>query len=171
MAAAADRRQTILAMLQNAPSPVSAGTLAGKLGVSRQVIVGDIALLRAAGEEISATPRGYVMARPAPGAWVVRTVACVHTSAQMGDELRAMVDAGAEVVDVIVEHPVYGQLTGPLRLTCRRDVEEFLHRAEGAEPLSSLTGGIHLHTLRAPSRAVLDRTLSALREQGFLLEE
>ena len=41
--------------------PVAAGELARELGVSRQVIVQDVALLRAEGLEIVATNRGYVL--------------------------------------------------------------------------------------------------------------
>ena len=163
------RRQAVVARLEKAGSPLSATALAAELGVSRQVIVGDVALLRAGGLSVTATPRGYVLQRPQKGA--TRTVACVHTAEQMGAELSTAVDAGAEVVDVIVEHPVYGQLTGALDLTCRAEVEEFLRRSEGAEPLSSLTAGVHLHTLRARSEAVLDRAVEALRAGGFLFTD
>ena len=89
----------------------------------------------------------------------------------MGAELYTIVDAGGEVVDVIVEHPVYGQLTGPLRLRSRADVDSFLQRVQGAEPLSALTGGIHLHTLRAPDEAVMERVMQALSSAGFLLPD
>lgn len=163
------RRERILTRLNNADTPVSATALAKELGVSRQVIVGDVALLRAGGHPISATPRGYLAGRE-PG--LTRTLACVHQLDGMAQELYALVDAGCEVVDVIVEHPLYGQLTGALRLRSRYDVEQFLEKAAHSEakPLSDLTEGIHLHTVRAPSEAAFTRAEQALRTLGMLLE-
>ena len=163
------RRNAILQQLQKADAPISATALAAALGVSRQVIVGDVALLRASGMEIQATPRGYILAAEAAG--VTAVLACVHTAADMGRELNTMVDYGTEVIDVMVEHPVYGQLTGQLRLRSRYDVAQFLTRAAGAAPLSALTDGIHLHTVRCPDEATLQRVTAALKAEGFLLEE
>ena len=101
-----------------------------------------------------------------------RRVACVHAPEEMGAELNAIVDAGGEVADVIVEHPVYGQLTGILGVRSRYDVQEFLSRvaADGARPLSNLTGGIHLHTIRCRDDKTFQRILDSLRNTGFLLD-
>ena len=164
------RRQHIASQLRESIAPLSAAALARELSVSRQIIVGDVALLRAAGADISATPRGYV-SQPSPGG-LVRQVACQHDAAGMEAELNAVVDQGCTVVDVIVEHPVYGQLTGPLRLSSRYDVSQFIVRCAQAEarPLSDLTGGIHLHTLACPDEAAFRRVLAALRALGVLLE-
>ena len=168
---ASARRKSISAALAAADAPVSASALAARFSVSRQVIVGDIALLRAAGADISATPRGYVLSRKAPGG--TRTVAGRHTLDGTEQELLIMVDNGCTVLDVVVEHAVYGQLTGQLQLSSRYDVAQFMERLtqEGATPLSALTGGIHLHTLRCPDEDAYRRTCAALREAGFLLEE
>ncbi len=161
------RRRAILDRLGRAPGPLSAAVLAKELGVSRQIIVGDVALLRAGGHPISATPRGYVAGR---ALGVTRTLACVHPPEGMEAELNALVDTGCEVVDVIVEHPLYGQLTGELRLRSRYDVSQFLaHSAQSkARPLSQLTGGLHLHTVRGEDDSALDRAEAALAELGFL---
>ena len=113
-----ERRQAILDILNRSGQPVSATVLARQFSVSRQIIVGDIALLRAAGADISATPRGYVAHQSSP-AGLVRQVACRHDAQGMEAELNAMVDQGCTVLDVIVEHPIYGQLTGPLQLSSR----------------------------------------------------
>lgn len=164
---AAERRQAILNILQNAPQPVSASALAGRLAVSRQIIVGDIALLRAAGQEITATARGYVI--PAQNG-LLRRIACIHSAEETRDELDAMVDCGCTVVDVIVEHPVYGQLTAPLHLSSRLDVDQFMKRMDGAAPLSQLTGGVHLHTLSCPDETAYEHLLQLLRQRGFLVE-
>ena len=167
---AEERRQAIREILQHSAQPVSATALASQFSVSRQVIVGDIALLRAAGADISATPRGYVILQEATG--YVRQVACLHDGAGMEAELNVMVDQGCTVLDVIVEHPIYGQLTGPLQLSSRYDVAQFISRSKEAEarPLSLLTEGIHLHTLSCPNEAAFLRVQLALRDMGVLLE-
>ena len=167
---AGERRRAVHEILRAADGPVSAAALARRFSVSRQIIVGDVALLRAGGADISATPRGYLAGRGEAG--VTGSVACVHTPEQMGAELTAIVDAGGEVVDVIVEHPVYGQLTGVLRLRSRYDVAEFLRRVaeHEAKPLSGLTGGIHRHTIRWPDGDTYQRVIKALENQGFLLK-
>ena len=166
---AQSRRERILDYLRGADRPLPAAALAHELSVSRQIIVGDVALLRAAGEGITATPRGYVLERPRTG--IVRTVACLHRSEDMERELTLMVDQGCTVENVIVEHPVYGQLTGPLELSSRYDISEFIRKVEenSARPLSLLTDGIHLHTLRCPDQETLDRTIRVLDGAGFLV--
>ena len=168
---AENRRQAILTLLSQSDAPVSAGTLASRFSVSRQIIVGDIALLRAAGADISATPRGYVAHQSSP-AGLVRQVACRHDAQGMEAELNAMVDQGCTVLDVIVEHPIYGQLTGPLQLSSRYDVAQFIARCDQADakPLSDLTGGIHLHTLSCPDEAAFRRVQVVLRDMGVLVE-
>lgn len=168
---ATQRRAAILKRLERSEKPVSASTLAGEFSVSRQIIVGDIALLRATGETIAATPRGYIYTRASEG--LLRKIAVCHSAEQTGDELTICVDHGCEVLDVIVEHPVYGQLTGALELASRYDVQQFIQRMEreSGRSLSELTNGIHLHTLRCRDEASYQRTLAALDKAGFLLKE
>lgn len=168
---AAERREKILSCLQHQTAPVSASALARQFSVSRQIIVGDIALLRAGGATISATPRGYLLAQRQSG--LLRKVASVHTGEQMEDELTICVDQGCSVLDVIVEHPVYGQLVGQLQLHSRYDVQQFVQRVkqESAHSLSELTDGIHLHTLRCPTEEAYRRVCRALDEAGYLLKE
>ena len=166
---AAERRDAVLDFLRNARQPASAAALARRFGVSRQIIVGDVALLRAGGASIIATPRGYLMDRPRLGE--VCTVACRHRPEDMRRELELMVDNGCVVENVIVEHAVYGQLVGQLSLSNRYDIAEFIRKVSesGDKPLSDLTGGIHLHTLRCPDRARCQRVMKALAEAGFLV--
>ena len=167
---AEERRQAIREILQRSTQPVSAGALAARFSVSRQIIVGDIALLRAAGADISATPRGYIILPETTG--LIRQVACRHNAVGMEAELNAIVDQGCTVLDVIVEHPIYGQLTGPLQLSSRYDVAQFITRCaqSDARPLSDLTEGIHLHTLSCPDEDAFQRVQAALRDMGVLLE-
>jgi len=166
------RRQALLEILKQTSQPISAAALAAQFDVSRQVIVGDVALLRSAGEEISATPRGYVMGQK-QSSGLVRQIAVKHSPAQTEAELNAIVDQGCTVQDVIVEHPVYGQLTGSLQLSNRYDVSQFVNRCStfAAHPLSNLTEGIHLHTLLCPDEAAFQRVRKLLHEMGMLLED
>ena len=168
---AKERRSAILTRLRHENGPVSATALAKEYGVSRQIIVGDIALLRAGGEPISATPRGYLLDRENAGE--LHTVAVRHTTQEMERELQICVDNGCTVLDVVVEHPVYGQLVGQLQLSSRYDVEQFLNRSRSgaARPLSDLTGGIHLHRLLCPDEAAYRRVCRQLDEAGLLLKD
>ena len=166
-----ERRAEILRLLSASGEALSATALAGQLGVSRQVIVGDVALLRAAGECISATPRGYVLEGESGD--MIRTVACHHKGEETEQELNIMVDNGCTVRDVIVEHPIYGQLTGVLDLKNRYDVGQFMRRLGQGDtlPLSALTDGVHLHTLLCPDEASFERVLEQLREAGLLFQQ
>lgn len=168
---AEERRARIVEALQESETAVSAGRFAEIFGVSRQIIVGDIALIRAAGAEITATPRGYVMPRHSSGR--VRRIPCRHSAEDMKEEMQIMVDNGCRIRDVIVEHPLYGQLVGELDVSTRHDIDEFMSRIQGSDaaPLSDLTGGIHLHTLICPDDAAYTRVCDLLRLKGFLYEE
>lgn len=165
---AEERRNAILLALSQSRRPISASALAKQFGVSRQIVVGDVALLRAGGADIAATPRGYLIQRGQAG--MLRQVACRHTAEEMEAELNIIVDNGCAVLDVVVEHPVYGQLTGALQLRSRYDVQQFVSRSAKAQPLSLLTEGIHLHTLSCPDEAAYQRVRAALGAAGFLLE-
>ena len=164
---AVNRRENIIRTLRQAADPVSAASLASALGASRQIIVGDIALLRASGEKITSTPRGYVLSE---GGTSVYTLACVHGVEDTEKELNIMVDNGCKVLTVSVEHPVYGLLTGELQLANRYDVRQFVEKLQSGEvrPLSALTGGVHLHTLSCPDNECFERTRSQLEREGLL---
>ena len=165
------RRKKIMDMLRDSGGPVSGGLLAEKVGVSRQIVVQDIALLRASNENIISTPRGYMIIDP-EGAGVTRRYYVSHDDAQMADELNIFVDLGAEVVDVIVEHPVYGEIHGNLNLCSRRDVQKFIEKFDaqkGAAPLMNVAGGVHSHTAKADSSAILDDIEKFLAEAGYLI--
>ncbi|GAB6933920.1 transcription repressor NadR [Calditerricola satsumensis] len=166
------RRSAIVALLKTASGPVTGAELAEKTGVSRQVIVQDIALLKARNAPIVATPQGYLWLEAPNPPLVTRVVACRHTPDETERELLLLVDHGVKVVDVIVEHPIYGELRGTLMIQSREDVRRFIEkmRAERATLLSSLTGGLHLHTLQAPDPSRLDRACQALKEAGILVD-
>lgn len=169
---AVERRNGILAVLMEQTQPISASALAAQFSVSRQIIVGDIALMRAQGKNIQATPRGYLLEEVEhPG--LVRTIACLHDGQKMERELQICIDHGCSVLDVIVEHPVYGQLTGVLQLHSRFDISEFIKQVSRQEvhALSELTNGIHLHTLECPSEEAYRRVTEELEKEGILLKD
>lgn len=164
------RRAAVAECLAKAGQPVSATALARQFSVSRQIIVGDIALLRAGGMEVQATPRGYVLPRTYQG--LECRVACLHGEENLARELEIIVDNGCTVVDVVVEHPIYGQLTGPLHLASRYDVKQFVETlsVQDARPLSLLTDGVHLHTIQCPDQAAYQRVVEQLKEAGILYQ-
>src|SRR5665648_339888 len=122
-----ERRNQIIETIKNSASPVSASMLAAQLNVSRQIIVGDIALLRASGHNISATPKGYVFENEENLSVFGYTgiIACRHDEKKLVEELYAIVDFGGTVIDVTIEHSTYGQISGRLDITSRHDVDEF----------------------------------------------
>lgn len=167
---ASQRRDAIRQRLAGADGPLSASALAGELGVSRQIVVGDVALLRAGGVAIDATPRGYVL-RTAARRGYTGLLACVHkTAEEMREELYTIVDNGGVAVDVIVENALYGELRGNLNVASRYDVDAFVRQAAGAPEclLSRMTGGVHLHTLQCPDEATFRRIEAELGRKGLL---
>ena len=169
---ASARRQEILDRLAAASGPVSASALAGELGVSRQIVVGDVALLRAGGAQIDATPRGYRL-RPAAAGYT-GLLACAHSTAeQMRQELYTVVDQGGVVVDVMVENTLYGEIRASLNVASRYDADAFVRNAEAAPAclLSSMTGGVHLHTIRCADEAAFRRIEAALAAAGLLYQK
>lgn len=168
---AEERRRPFGSFWQRAKQPVSATAPGGSiLRQPGQIIVGILPCCGRLEQTSPLLPRGYVILRETGG--LVRQVAVQHDAAGMGEELNAMVDQGCTVLDVIVDHPIYGQLTGPLQLSNRYDVGQFLSRCaqSDARPLSELTEGIHLHTLSCPDEAAFGRVCRELRRLGVLLE-
>lgn len=167
---AQERREALFALLRKAGEPITGTALARTFQVSRQVIVQDVALLRAGGRDILSTADGYLVR--ANGTRPTRVFACQHVGMEaLRRELDIIVDHGGLVRDIVVEHPVYGELRGLLMLSSRKRVEDFIQKPgwQEATPLSSLTGGIHLHTVEAETEAELDAIEKALRKAGFLM--
>ncbi len=169
---ASQRREEILSLLkENRGKVLSAGTIASRFHVSRQIIVGDIALLRAGGADIVATARGYLLQGGGDG--LVRVISCRHDESQLCEELYVIVDNGGAVLDISVEHPVYGVISAPLRIFSRYDADELqrmlsLHHAA---PLLSLGDGTHSHTISCLNEDSYRRICAALRKKKILLED
>lgn len=167
---ATKRRDSIISILSQENRPISARNLAARLNVSRQIIVGDVALLRASGVDVIATPKGYVLESASMTNKYLGQLASSHSAAETKTELYAVVDNGGEVVDVIVEHPIYGELKGRLMISSRYDADQFMEAIENkqANLLSELTGGVHLHTIACPDKKTFDRIKKELNTLGFL---
>ena len=164
------RRREIVKRLRETEKPISATRFAKAFDVSRQIIVGDVALLRATGVEIVATARGYMLEQPLEG--IERKSACQHTPEQTREELSVIVAKGGEVVDVSIAHPLYGELIGSLRIQSEKDIDKFMdkYQKEHATLLSVLTGGVHLHTIRCADEETFQEIKEALRKKSILFE-
>lgn len=164
---AAERRKDIIMFLMSEKDPVSGNMLSEKFGVSRQIIVQDISVLKAAGFNILSTHYGYVV-QDTP--FATRAVKVHHTTEQTEDELNCIVDMGGMIVDVFVWHKVYGKVTADLNIFSRLHVQQFIEgvRSGKSSELMNITGGYHYHTIRAESEAVLDKIVRALEEKNYI---
>lgn len=162
------RRNVILEKIKQSEKPISATTLAKDVGVSRQIIVGDIALLRAMGHDIIATPRGYVMQKKHDG--TVYEIVSKHGYSDIVKEFYIILDAGGVIEDVTVAHEIYGELTGSLHISSREDVDSFMERCllNNATPLSALTGGVHSHKIICPSPECYNEIVANLKKEGLI---
>lgn len=162
------RQEHLLQVLRENAEPIRGEALAQVLGVTRQVVVHEIALMRAQGSPIVSTPRGYYLDRRTTSQ--NRTVLAVRHSTEMtANELYILIDHGLTVHDVIVEHPLYGELKGSLQLRSRMDVAHFLEQISHGHIalLSSLTEGYHLHTVTYPSESRLYEAIRALEKHAI----
>lgn len=159
------RRTYIFNLLSKSEEAISATSLAKRYKVSRQVIVGDIALLRAEGFKIMATPRGYVLDETEKNTYII---AVNHAPDRTEEELQLLINNGVQVVNVMVEHPIYGELVGNLNIKTQQDVENFTSK-EGYL-LSTLTDGIHLHTIVCDDDDHYQRITKLLSENHLLYD-
>ncbi|MGO1371019.1 MAG: transcription repressor NadR [Senegalia sp. (in: firmicutes)] len=166
------RRENILKLLINSNFPIKGSDIADEFKVSRQVIVQDIALLRAKGNKIIATPNGYIVINNKKSK-LERTIVSVHENHKdIKEELNIIVDLGGKILDVIVEHPVYGEIKGQLMISSRKDIDVFINKMKenNAYPLSTLTEGVHIHTIEVPNEKIFTEIKDKLKEKNFLLE-
>lgn len=168
---AEERRKEIVTILKNEQSPLSGTELAKRLNVSRQVVVQDIALLRAVNKNILSTNKGYLLFDDQKSGKVRRSVCVCHKDEEILDEFFAIVDCGGRVLDVVVEHEIYGQITVDLIINNRQDAISYMKKATDrkTKPLNVLTNGVHYHTIEADSETTLDRIEERLKELGFWL--
>lgn len=164
---AEERREEILRRLTVAQTPLSASFLAGEFGVSRQVIVQDVALLRAKGIGVDSLARGYVLQKTAP---VQRIFKIKHSDDEVANELNLIVDLGGSVEDVFVFHKYYGTVRAEMKIRSRLHVTRFLEDIASGKSslLKNVTAGYHYHTVSADSTETLDLIEQELKKNGFL---
>ena len=164
-----ERRADILSRIRQSSRPVAARALAEIYGVSRQVIVQDMALIRASGHEILSTNRGYLLQERRR---ISRIFKVRHSDEQLEEELCAIVDLGGCVENVIVHHKVYGRLEAHLGVDSRRKVRDFLEdlRSGKSSPLKNITSDYHYHEISADSVETLELIEDLLQEKGFLVK-
>lgn len=164
---AAERRNAIANFLLSEDKAVSGGELSEKFGVSRQIIVQDITVLKGLGYEILSTHNGYIMQK---SPLKERVLKLHHTTEQTEDELSLIVGLGGTVVDVFVWHKVYGKMEAKLNIFSSLQVKQFIEgvRTGKSSELMNITGGYHYHTIRAESEEILDRIENVLKERGYV---
>jgi len=164
-----ERRKGILRMLKNGSGPVSGTELAKLFNVSRQVIVQDIALMRANGYNIYSTNRGYLIVGSGRASRVFKIK---HLAEETEEELMLIINYGGRVEDVFIYHKVYGIMRGELNLGSAYDVQRYMHDISNGRSslLMNITSGYHYHTVTADSEAILDMIQSKLQERGFLAQ-
>lgn len=168
-----NRRNELLTLLRKANGPLKGTELAKHTNVSRQVIVNDMNLLKARNEPILATSQGYIYIQQDDSIQTFeRKIVCLHTPQQAEDEMITLVDCGVTLKNVIVEHPVYGEITASIMVSNRFDVANFIEHIKetNANLLSDLTDGTHLHVISATSIEQLNHAEQMLREKGYLIE-
>lgn len=169
------RRKSLITWLKEVETPITGTDLAKRANVSRQVIVQDISLLKAQNYPIIATSNGYLYMQHTDkhNNEFERVIACHHDSNQTKEELYTIVDFGVTVKDVIIEHPIYGDLKASLLVSSRAEVDQFVKRIEeeNAPYLLKLTGGIHNHTITANDEQKIEQAIEALKNKDFLINQ
>ena len=167
---AADRRKAIVNLLLSSNEAISGGKLSEEFGVSRQIIVQDITVLKGTGYDILSTHNGYIIQK---SPLKERVFKVYHTTEQTEDELTAIVNLGGTVVDVFVWHKVYGKMTAPLNIFSALHIKQFIEgvRSGKSSELMNITGGYHYHTVRAESESVLDEIGQALINKNYIVPE
>ena len=166
------RRITIISQLKDANAPISATRLAEEFSVTRQIIVADIALLRASGHRIRAEHRGYVLDKDENLNGIKKRIAVKHDKNLVQNEFYAIVDNGGKVLDVIVEHSIYGTISATLNIFTRYDADVFVDKINqtDANPLSMLTQGLHVHTVLVPDEQAFNRITAQLKNLNIYIE-
>lgn len=138
---AAERREAIIRKLKNSAEPLSGAALAQELGVSRQVIVQDISILRAQGNEVLSTNRGYVLQHSEEASRVFKVI---HTEEEIRKEFSIIVDCGGRIRDEFVYHKVYGTMRGELNIRSRLDIENYLKQIREGQSRPLMRGDLRV---------------------------
>lgn len=166
-----ERRMKILQKLQETATPLSGTALAKAFHVSRQIIVQDIALMRAENYGIISTNKGYLLrSEKTENTQPKRVFFVKHNTDQVLEEFQSVIELGGKILDVAVEHELYGQIRVDLMIETAADAADFYVKLQGCRdnPLKVLTDDCHYHTVSAPSEKLLDLIEAELRCKGLL---
>lgn len=167
-----ERRVQVLDLIKSTKTPINGSTISKEMGVSRQVIVQDIALLRANKHDIISTNRGYMLSTPQETPEFTRVIKVSHTDEQIRDELSCIINLSGQILDVWVDHEVYGKFSAELNINNDDDIEKFVLQMQDNKvtPLKNITNNSHYHTISAPTVKLLDLIENELKELGFICE-
>lgn len=167
-----NRRKAILQLLESTNEPISGKQLSQQFGVSRQIIVKDISILKSQEHIINSTSRGYVINNTPQGKAYKRVIVCQHNNERMEEELQLIIDNGAMIDDVAIDHPVYGNIKANLMIETQDDLDKFIHAMNKFEGrmLAHLTDNVHLHTISAHTEKILDNAVRDLKAHQFIVE-
>ncbi|WP_341636687.1 transcription repressor NadR [Staphylococcus casei] len=167
------RRSQIVQLLTDSRQPISGKQLSEQFDVSRQIIVKDISILKSHHYNINATSKGYHIDIAPQGKGYKRIIVCQHAQESMAEELQIILDNGAMIDDVSIEHPVYGTLKADLMIETHKDLQQFLERMDKykGKMIANLTDGMHLHTISAHTEKILDNAVRDLSEHQFIVKE
>lgn len=166
---AEERRTKIGLYLSSSDSAVTGSELSRLFGVSRQIIVQDITVLKAKGYDVISTHNGYIVQK-AP--YKERVFKLRHDRDETEKALYCIVSHGAIVVEDFVWHKVYGKIRAGLNIHDEQTVKKFMDgvRSGKSTELMDITGGYHYHTVRADNEETLDAIESELKRYGFLVD-
>ena len=166
-----NRRDNIIKLLLESNGPIKGNAIAKKHSVTRQVIVKDIAILRAKGQSIIATPDGYIINKNEHK--VKAIIAVTHNEDEMFEEMSIIIEYGGTIEDVIVEHPLYGEISGMLMIKNYNELNKFIqkYQEQRARLLSVLTNGVHIHTISAESEDDINLIISELKKRNFIVSD
>ena len=72
------------------------------------------------------------------------------------------------VIDVFINHPVYGVIKKNLDIHSRNGVNNFVKNMDESTPLKNLTLNNHFHTISAESIEDIEKIEKALMDKGYL---
>lgn len=167
-----ERREKIRKDLKKSLKAIKGSEFAKKYEVSRQVIVQDIALLRAVGEQIISTADGYIyfsyhMNKPK------RVFALRHNVEDINVEMDTILKHGGVLLNVFINHPIYGDLVADMIIEDEDQKQAYIDKCSAVEftPLMALTDNLHYHTVEATYEENLDKIEEDFRELKYLVEE
>ena len=167
-----NRRLKIIDILNQQDKPLSGTALADILEVSRQVIVQDIAILRAENKNIISTNRGYMLFRPDQNSY--REYLTVnHSQNHILDEFFTIVDNGGTILNTAVNHDLYGRIEADLYIANRMDAKSFVDKMIRSKdrPLSFLTSGDHYHLIETKNIETMNFIKAELKKLDYISDE